>query len=146
MAFEYGRVGVAALVVGFDGSRSSYDALAYGAGMARRSDALLVVAYVSGKGGMADLSSSVAAAAAQTWEEVSREVETEAAAVVEGTGVTWEFVWLHGEVSRALERLACERRLDAIVVGRSSGRLRHVLGSVPNRLVAHAPCPVIVVP
>jgi nucleotide-binding universal stress UspA family protein len=146
MSFEYGRVGVAALAVGFDGSRSSYDALAYGAGMARRSDALLVVAYVSGKGGMADLSAAVAAVAAQTWEDVAKEVAAEAGAVVEGTGVTWEFAWLHGEVARALERLACDRRLDAIVVGRSSGRLRHVLGTVPNRLVAHAPCPVIVVP
>ncbi|MGI8754232.1 MAG: universal stress protein [Acidimicrobiales bacterium] len=51
-----------------------------------------------------------------------------------------------GDPATELARVADDVRADAIVVGRSSDSARHLLGSVPRRLVRHAGHPVIVVP
>jgi nucleotide-binding universal stress UspA family protein len=45
MAFEIGTDGIGALVVGFDGSEPSQDALAFSAGAARRNGARLIIVY-----------------------------------------------------------------------------------------------------
>ncbi|MEV4072428.1 universal stress protein [Nonomuraea fuscirosea] len=137
--FEIGKDGASLLVVGFDGSGPSRNALAYAAGLARRDDAALLVAFVealnvtplwfwAGSPIIPDSASDLA-------EELRDELR--------GAGVPWQFVSMRGDAARELETLASSYKADAIVVGRSR---RSWWSSVSSGLAKRARRTVLIVP
>jgi nucleotide-binding universal stress UspA family protein len=148
MAFEIGTDGIGGLVVGFDGSGPSQDALAFSAGIARRNRAALTVVFVIDP--TADALAAIAPGAAGAIEAsaaaASAHVEAQARAALEDLALTWEFVCTRGEPAAVLEMIAADRRADAIVVGRSRSRMHRRLGSLPARLMRTAERPIAVVP
>jgi nucleotide-binding universal stress UspA family protein len=81
-----------------------------------------------------------------TEREAVEAMRSEVATALDGLVVNWEFVSARGDPAAVLEQVAAERRLDAIVVGRSRSRLHRRLGSVPARLMRTAQRPIAVVP
>jgi len=148
MAFEIGTDGIGGVVVGFDGSDPSHDALAFSAGMARRNGAALVVVYVidPGSEAIAVLAPGAAGVIGMTEHDAVAGIRTEVEAALKGLAVEWEFISVRGDPAAVLEEVAAARRLDAIVVGRSRSRLHRRLGSIPARLMRTAQRPIAVVP
>jgi nucleotide-binding universal stress UspA family protein len=148
MAFEIGTDGIGGLVVGFDGSDPSYDALAFSAGIARRNGARLVVVYAVDT--TVEVIASLAAGAAgaiETAEAATVErIRAQTARSLNELALDWDFVCARGDPAMALEFVADERRVDVIVVGRSRSRMHRRIGSVSARLLRTAHHPIIVVP
>lgn len=134
------------VIVGFDGSPSSEHALAYAAGMSRRTAGSLLVAYIATGGSSVGLA-PFPPEAATAWRayDASR-VRKLAEEVLEGTGTDWQFTTAYGEAAAGINQLSARHRVDLLVVGRSRTPVRHVRGSVPARLARHARCPITVVP
>lgn len=122
-----------AVVVGFDGSRSSERALAYGAGMARRQDCGLVIVHVAPQ-------PTVVLAGCQPptlMERSGKSATTLAGELSEGgqlDGLTWVLLERNGDVCRELASVCAECRANALVVGATHGRIRRSLLSVSGRL------------
>ena len=133
------------VIVGFDGSRSSEHALAYAAGVSRRTGGALLVAYIAA-GGTSIGQAPFTPEAATAWRayDASR-VRKQAEELLKGTGTTWQFTTVYGEAAAGIEQLGERHRADLLVVGRSRVPVRHVFGSVPARLARHARCPITVV-
>lgn len=140
--FEIGKDGTSVLVVGFDGSGPSRDALAYAAGLARREQAHLLITFVQPFTEMLPFPGACAPVPDEADDELRAEVRRELSC----TDVQWTCVFVRGDAACELEKLAGENRADAIVVGRSKGWLHNVAGSVSGRLARRATHPVIVVP
>lgn len=142
--FEIAKDGVGDLVVGFDGTDPSADALAFAVGLARREQARLVVAFVGSPTVLSSLSPDPGA-----WESIraiADELRERAAGVLGEFGVSWRFESRRGDVAHELEALAEEVKADAIVVGRSGSKMSRLLGSVAAGLLRGSRRPVIVVP
>ncbi|HKA02750.1 MAG TPA: universal stress protein [Acidimicrobiales bacterium] len=146
--FEIGTDGISGLVVGFDGSDPSCDALAFSAGVARRNQVTLTVVYVVESTGSAVTTLAPGAVGALLAEEQAAVEATRADIERELTGrdVAWDFVAARGDPATVLEQIADERRIDVIVVGRSRSRLHRRIGSIPSRLMRTAQRPIAVVP
>lgn len=142
------------LVVGFDGSETSVAALRWAATEASRREASVVVlasfapsppvAYSSGLG-----HGGVAATTAA--EELAQWARNELAGFVDDvfaahSSVRHEYRAVVARPGTALTQAAEDA--DLVVVGRSGAGMlgRALLGSVTNDLLAHSPCPVVVVP
>ena len=62
-------------------------------------------------------------------------------------GISYRSYVVDGGVVDALLGVAEEVDADLVVVGRSHGGIKEkLLGSVPNHLLHHCPCPVVIVP
>ena len=79
-------------------------------------------------------------------EEVD-ETLSEAAELVRAAGVEVETFAREGSPADAILDVAEERDADLIVVGNKgmTGARRFLLGSVPNKVSHHAPCPVLII-
>ncbi|MEU1791000.1 universal stress protein [Streptomyces sparsogenes] len=146
-SFERGTDGPKVIVVGVDGSESSWRAAAYAAGLARRQGSLLAVVYVQPVlAGGAVLGASVA----QTTEEVAEELMQEIREAAERRRgifeVRWEFHTFRGDPYTGLVQAADELKADAVVVGASEQAGHRFIGSVAVRLVKAGRWPVTVVP
>lgn len=146
-SFERGTDGPKVIVVGVDGSESSWRAAAYAAGLARRQGSLLAVVYVQPVlAGGAVLGASVA----QTTEEVAEELIQEIREAAERRRgifeVRWEFHTFRGDPYTGLVQAADELKADAVVVGASEQAGHRFVGSVAVRLVKAGRWPVTVVP
>ena len=64
------------------------------------------------------------------------------------TDVNFESALAIGEPSSAISSFCTENEADVLVIGRRGAGVieRFILGSVADRLVHYAPCPVLVVP
>ena len=144
--FEIGTDGVSAVVVGFDGTDPSRDALAFAAGVARRNGGRLIVVYVIHPGVMTGMSPQAAGVVHSSAIEESENLRAEIVPMLAGLGVHPGFVVREGDVAREIETVAAAEHADAIVVGRSASRAHAVMGSVALALVKHAQRPVCVVP
>ncbi|MGW1075878.1 universal stress protein [Streptomyces sp. NPDC002537] len=145
--FERGTDGPKVIVVGVDGSDTSWRAAAYAAGLARRQNALLAVVYVQPLlAGSAVLGTPVA----EMTEEVAQELLAEIRATAERLrGVyemRWEFHTFRDDPYTGLVRAADELKADAVVVGTSEQAGHRIIGSVAVRLVKAGRWPVTVVP
>ncbi|MEU6239173.1 universal stress protein [Kitasatospora sp. NPDC047058] len=146
--FELGTDGPKVILAGLDGSESSWRATAYAAGLARRQNATLAVAYVQPVLGAA---TALAGAAV---EETTREIAEELLGALREAEhrlrdvwrVDWRFLTVRGDPYTGLARLADELRADAVVVGVSEQAGHRVIGSVAVRLVKAGRWPVTVVP
>ncbi|GAA3121917.1 MULTISPECIES: universal stress protein [Nonomuraea] len=137
--FEIGKDGVGLLVVGFDGSGPSRNALAYAAGLARRDDAALLIAFVEAL----NTSTLWFFAGSPIIPDAAADLTQDLREELRGAGVPWRFVSLRGDAARELEALASTYMADAIVVGRSRSSWRR---SVAASLAKRARRTVLVVP
>jgi nucleotide-binding universal stress UspA family protein len=133
------------VVVGYDGSPSSRNALAYAAGVSRRLSRPLVIVHVT-PGVYCEPLTGQVIGAPRARAETERWVRAELAEVCDCRGVEVRVIMRHGNVARELSTAADELSADALVIGAPQHCWHRVAGSVPGWLARHARCPVIVVP
>jgi nucleotide-binding universal stress UspA family protein len=144
-------VGAAVVLVGIDGSETSWCALSWACGEARRLRGRAVAVFVSSS---ADSGLPPAAffgvpfdcgwndpVATGRADALCRELERYAA----DHDVDLSFVHTDGDAAAELLRLAAELHADQIVVGRSMKARHHLAGSLGCRLVGKRKAPVVVV-
>jgi nucleotide-binding universal stress UspA family protein len=135
------------IVSGVDGSDSSWRAVAYAAGLARRQNALLAIVYIqppitAGAAFGAPVAETTGEIAGQLADEIRR-----AAKQAEGVfQLRWEFHTFSGDPFGGLAKAADELKADAVVVGASEQAGHRIVGSVAVRLVKAGRWPVTVVP
>jgi nucleotide-binding universal stress UspA family protein len=135
------------IVVGLDGSPSSWDALCWAAGEAMRINGKVVAAYVI------PLTQPAAAFDApydydgveQARQEVAKELRSEASHRAAELGVELDFVTEHGDATHALTDIARALHANLVVVGRSAKVLHRLAGSLSHRLTSRNDAPVVVV-
>lgn len=135
------------VVVGFDGSPGSAAAMSFAVGVAERTSAHVVAAFVANPTcEFADLFSG--ATILNDVEGVRDAVFEDARSALRTASTRWAYVCVVGEVAVELDRVADRVRADMIVVGRTSApRHRRMLScSVSSYLVGRAGRVVIVVP
>ncbi|MER6220644.1 universal stress protein [Streptomyces sp. 900105755] len=145
--FERGTDGPKVIVVGMDGSDSSWRATSYAAGLARRQHALLAIVYVQP---VLAAGAALGAPVAETTDEIAEELVgqiREAAERLRGIfEVRWEFHTFRGDAYSGMVKAADELKADAVVVGASEQAGHRFIGSVAIRLVKAGRWPVTVVP
>lgn len=135
------------IVVGLDGSPTSWDAFCWAAGQAARCNGRLIAVYAT------PLAASFASAgeafdytaAEQAYQEAAGQLAGEAAQRASEMGVPLSFARESGDVIRALTSVARSAGADLVVVGRSAKILHHLAGSAARRLVSRRDAPVTVV-
>jgi nucleotide-binding universal stress UspA family protein len=135
------------IVVGLDGSPSSWDAFCWAAGEAARSKGKVVAVYVT------PLTEPAAAFGVpydyagieEVRQEVADELKSEAARRAKELGVALGFVTEHGDTTHALIDIARVLHANLVVVGRSAKVLHHLAGSLSHRLTSRSDAPVVVV-
>lgn len=132
------------VLVGYDGSRTSRNALAYAAGLARRTHHPLMIVHVVSLYAEQDAADCRQATPGQDGDALAR-LRAEIGEIADTDGLTVHMTRAQGHRARALERVARHHHAEAIVLG--APRRRHrLLGSVPVRMLRAARCPIIIVP
>ena len=148
-----GLVTTAVIVVGLDGSKTSWAAFWWACGEARRLDGRLVAVFVSSPASscMAAMASTTAGVAAGDYAAVEQAAAAEArslrAEVREhgSDGLDVAFVHARGDPARELLRVAGEVGADLIVVGKSIKARRQIAGSLGRCLIGKHKSPIVVV-
>jgi nucleotide-binding universal stress UspA family protein len=141
------------IVVGLDGSQTSWNAFWWACGQAARSAGRLVAAFVTSadKIGAAQAVSVLAGvpldygALGSATAQQAAELEADARRQAGEQHVPIEFVHTYGDPAAELASLAQQAQADLIVVGKSTSIIHHLAGSVSKRLTGHRTTPVIVV-
>lgn len=142
---------VDSIVVGVDGSETSFRAADLAAAMARDRNARLMIVTVVrtpegwwGIGGAPPSPEALSEALVQGQQQILREVESR----TNLSGVDYELVEELGEPVNRLLSICEENSADLLVIGRRGAGLaeRVVLGSTADRLTHLSECPVLVVP
>ncbi len=139
------------VVVGVDGSDGSRRAAGVAAALARSNGAALYLVTVvrppEGWWGVVG-SPPPPGALADALTKAQRDVLDATVAEVDLDGLTWDTIEEIGDPAAALANVCSDKNADVLVVGRRGAGLieRLVLGSVADRVVRYAPCPVLVVP
>jgi nucleotide-binding universal stress UspA family protein len=142
--------GPSLVVVGFDGSDTSWHALAWACGHARRARCPVLAVYVSTNRywdrvvPVGDAAAALAEAATEAADQLRREITQMASGC--GFPVNVSFVHRQGDPARELMLVAREHGADLLVVGTSAHPLHRVAGSLPGRLARCRQIPVVVVP
>jgi nucleotide-binding universal stress UspA family protein len=134
------------VVVGFDGSPSSRNALAYAAGLSRRLSRPLLVVHVSPPGIYCEPLTGQIIGTPRDRGEMERWLLAELDEVCDRGDIEVRVVTRRGSPARELAAAADEYSADALVIGAPGHRWHHVAGSVSGWLARHAHCPVVVVP
>ena len=134
------------VVVGYDGSPSSRNALCYAAGVARRLAQPLLIVYVVPFGVYCEPMTGQVICAARDRSELDQWLLAELDQVCDREGLDVSVMARRGNAAKELAAAADSSCADALVVGAPGRRLHHVAGSIPAWLARHARCPVIVVP
>lgn len=141
------------LIVGLDGSETSWDAFWWARGEAERLGGRTVVVFVAP---IADQNMTLASCAivgplgeypavASCIEERIAELRAEVERHGKGASCELEFLLAHGDAAKELLRIAEEMEADLIAVGRSTKRHHHLAGSIGRRLISKHRAPVVVV-
>lgn len=146
VSFEYGKDGAKIVLVGLDGSRTSWRAVSYAAGVARRSHSTLIVVHVQTASGLTGLTPQAAALNAEAESQLSGELRSEVLAAAGQVGLEVVFEVRQGEPEHALEAAADQHQADVVVVGSSESRGHRLVGSTAVRLVRAGKWPVTVIP
>jgi nucleotide-binding universal stress UspA family protein len=134
------------VIVGYDGSASARNALAYAAGMARRLDRPLLMVYVASPGVYCEPLTGQVVGLPRDNDALERWMLTELDQVTDPGELEVHVRTRRGSPARELAGIASEFSADALVIGAPQSFWHHVAGSVPGWLARHASCPVIVVP
>jgi nucleotide-binding universal stress UspA family protein len=140
--FELGTDGPSAILVGFDDSDSSWRALHYAIGLARRQHSKIVAVYACPLPGLCYGATVVPT--------ISDYLRPELAAMVQRIGrehdVEITFVSAPGDPAAVLTAAAADWHADLIVVGASTRAGHRLFGSIALRTVRARRFPVTVVP
>ncbi len=137
------------IIVGLDGSPSSWDAFAWAVGEVRRAGGQLVAVYVTPTAVPgAEFGAPIDyAALAEARDQIVTQLKKEAEERAHACSVPMTFVREVGDPAHALTRVSHTMRANLIVVGKSSKILHHVAGSLGRKLVSrHGGPPIVVVP
>ena len=134
------------VVVGYDGSQSSRNALAYAAGMARRLARPLLIVHVCPAGVYCEPLTGQVVGVQRDREELERWLVAEFDQIADRAGLKVCVLTRRGNAARELAATADEQGADALVIGAPTRLWHQVAGSVPGWLARHAHCPVMVVP
>jgi nucleotide-binding universal stress UspA family protein len=145
--------GTATIVVGFDGSETSWDALWWACGEARRLDGRLVAVLVTPS---VEMAAGVAcamgvddghcmAAADEAADDRAERLRAEVQRRTAGERIVVGFLHAFGDAARELESVAGALHADAIAVGRSTKLHHRLAGSLGRRLLARRRVPIVVV-
>ena len=140
---QRGRDGPSALVVGVDGSDTSWRALYYALGLARRQRSTVIAVFVIATIGTY---ASVAIAPCLVNADLAEELERTVVALAAEYGVATQFLSLVGDPVSTLIRIATAEHADALVLGASQAPGHRLFGSVAVRAVRRCRCPITVVP
>ncbi|MGB3683644.1 MAG: universal stress protein [Rubrobacteraceae bacterium] len=139
------------ILVPVDESRPSQNSLSVAAGMARASEATVVLAHVAEMSYSQDRDEMLATYGEHVVEDFRRYGEDLLKNTAESetfSGIKVETETLFGDPARALMELAGQKAIDAIVMG-SHGRGTWgtmIVGSVSQRVIHEAKVPVVIVP
>jgi nucleotide-binding universal stress UspA family protein len=134
------------VVVGYNGSDSSRNALAYAAGMARRLSRPLLMVYVTSPGVYCEPLTGQVVGLLRDADSLERWLLTELDQAADVTELEVHVRTRRGSPARELASIAAEFSADALVIGAPRHFWHHLIGSVPSWLARNARCPVIVVP
>jgi nucleotide-binding universal stress UspA family protein len=139
------------LVVGFDNSEPARRALSWAVRQAAAHPAVLRIVYADHVVVNSDLSGLAHAEMATAQDQEAAEIAGAAAEIAAGSGVPYTFerrpsTPADAILSGASTQAAAGDGEPVIVVGRSGHAARHVLGSVPVRLLHHSSYPVLAIP
>ena len=134
------------VLVGYDASESSRNALAYAAGLARRLGRPLLVVYVVPFGVYCEPMSGQVVYPVRDRAELEPWLLRELDEACDCEGLDVSVTTRRGNAARELAAAADSLSADALVVGAPGHWLHHLAGSIPGWLARHARCPVIVVP
>jgi nucleotide-binding universal stress UspA family protein len=134
------------VVVGYDGSPSSRNALCYAAGVARRLAQPLLIVYVVPFGVYCEPMTGQVICTMRERGDLEPWLLAELNQICDSEGLDVRVMARRGNAAKELAAAADFSSADALVVGASGHPLRHVAGSIPSWLARHARCPVIVVP
>ncbi|HTP00277.1 MAG TPA: universal stress protein [Anaerolineales bacterium] len=136
-----------AILVAVDGSQHGQHAAAVAGDLARAVQArelLIVVAFEAIPGYLGEpwLSQAISAR-----KEQAQQILDKAKEAVGGTSAQIDVEMVEGTIAEAILNVAKIRKCDVIVMGsRGFGRIEGaVLGSNSQKVVGHAPCPVLIV-
>jgi nucleotide-binding universal stress UspA family protein len=149
--FELGNDGPSLIVVGVDGSPTSWHAAAYAVGLARRQDARLFAVYVRQftpalAAALGATSAACLAAGYDYQDDIEAGLRQAIQQEIPRTAVDLRLLVRVGDPFTELTAVAREMRADALVVGVSAGLGHRVAGSLALRLVRAGQWPVTVVP
>lgn len=146
--FELGTDGPKMIVVGLDGSRTSWRAASYANGLARRQGSRVTVVYVASPGALAAMTADGGGIAvmAEAGQEVGADLRAQVERLADERGISTDFRVVHGDPFTELRRVAQQVRADALIVGASERAGHRFVGSLAGRLVKAASWPVTVVP
>ena len=136
---------IRSIVVGFDGSETSYRAFAMATGLAGREHGSVHACFVAHLPATAALGGLVGPAPPLEYPDRIDDLAAFVTEELARAGVRGELTRRSGEVAAELERLAAAWAADLLVVGRSTHPHLH-LGGVPRHLLARGRIPVLVVP
>lgn len=142
-----------AVVVGVDGTETSWNAFWWGCGAARRLGARAVAVFVSSSVPCSSAGAATVAAGLPFESGVLENAVEQEATVLEAelhvlaaeAGVELRFVHGRGDPAGELVRVAEECHAELIAVGRSTKAVHHLAGSIGKRLIARTGAPVVVV-
>lgn len=146
--FELGSDGPKMIVVGLDGSRTSWRAASYANGLARRQHSRVVVVFVVSPGALSMMTTDLAGATvvSEVRDEIGADLREQVQRLAVERGIDTEFLVVRGDPFTELRRVAEEVRADALVVGASERAGHRFVGSLASRMVKAALWPVTVVP
>jgi nucleotide-binding universal stress UspA family protein len=144
--FELGTDGPSLILVGVDGSRTSWRAAAYAAGLARRQRCRLLAVYVARLSANIGAAPGAAAAMSEAVAQAANDLELQMRERADEVGLDLEFRSMIGDPWTELTRVAAETRADAVVVGASEHAGHRIVGSLATRFVRAGKWPVTVVP
>lgn len=148
----YRSVG-ALIVVGIDGSDTSWDAFCWACGETRRLRGRTVAVFVGPTSGAASATASASFTGAvvpygaiqQSMTDQAEELSEQVGAYGRDHGVDVAFVHTQGDTAKELLRIANADQADLLVVGRSTKARHHIAGSLGRRLVGRRGAPIVVV-
>jgi nucleotide-binding universal stress UspA family protein len=137
----------AVVVVGIDGSGTSWDAFHWACGETRRLAGRTVAVFVSptSNAASASLAAGVYASIEQTETDQAGELSDLVRTYAQDVGIDLTFVHARGNTATELLRIAGSTHADLVVVGQSTKARHHLAGSLGRRLVGRSNAPVIVV-
>jgi nucleotide-binding universal stress UspA family protein len=144
---------IAAVVVGIDGSATSWHAFWWACGESRRLGGRAVAVFVGPTAGVASATATASLGGAvtsyvacqQTTAELAQALGDQVHEYAHDHLVNLTFVHTQGDTARELLRIADGNLADLIVVGRSTKARHHLAGSLGRRLVGKRDAPIIVV-
>ena len=134
------------VIVGYNGSASSRNAMAYAAGVSLRLGRPLLLLYVCSSGVYCEPLTGQVVGVPRDSEALERWLLGEVDQVTGGAEVDVHVRTRRGSPARELAAIAAEFNADALVIGAPAHFWHRVAGSVPGWLARHADRPVIVVP